>query len=86
MQINKYVHPCERVPHFIKQDELAEFSMDYTKKEHERISDYIQTFDQLITFQLCGSQDGKYSRIKRFQREYLPDGGCDDETEEQLSY
>ena len=86
MQINKYVHPCERLPHFVKTEDLDEFALDYNKKENERIKDHLVTFDQLVTQQLCGSQDGKQSRIKRFQREYLPENGCDDDTEEQLSY
>lgn len=82
MQINKYVHPCERLPHFVKTEDLDEFALDYGKKENERIREHLVTFDQLVTHQLCGSQDGKQSRIKRFQREYLPENGCDDDTEE----
>jgi len=29
MQINQYVHPCERLPHFIKQEDLADLAADY---------------------------------------------------------
>lgn len=86
MQINKYVHPCERLPHFVKAEDLAEFALEYDKKENERIKDHLQTFDELVTQTLCGSQDGLQSRIKRFQNEYLPESGCDEEREELLSY
>lgn len=40
----------------------------------------------MVTQTLCGTQDGSISRIKRFQRNYLPEQGCDNEMEEQLSY
>jgi len=43
-------------------------------------------FDELVTQTLCGSQDGKISRIKRYQADYLPEKGCDNDLEEQLSY
>ena len=49
MQINKYVHPCERLPHFVKAEDLAEFALEYEKKENERIKEHLQTFDELIT-------------------------------------
>jgi len=61
------VHPCERLPHFVKPDDLEKFAEDYTKKENERIKDHIMSFDELITQTLCGSQDGNASRIKRYQ-------------------
>ena len=35
---------------------------------------------------MCGSADGLQSRIKRFQDEYLPQSGCDDDMEEKLAY
>ena len=35
---------------------------------------------------MCGTQDGSKSRIKRYQAEYLPDRGCDNDTEEKLCY
>lgn len=49
MQINKYVHPCERLPHFVKTEDLDEFALDYGKKENERIREHLVTFDQLVT-------------------------------------
>ena len=41
MQINKYVHPCERLPHFVRQEDLNLFAEDYSKKENERIKDHL---------------------------------------------
>ena len=40
----------------------------------------------MVTQTLCGTQDGKKSRIKRYQQDYLPSKGCDGDMEEQLSY
>jgi len=80
------VHPCERLPQFIAQADLDSFEQDYVVKENERIKEHIQAFDALVTQTLCGSQDGRLSRIKRFQAEYLPASGCDNDMEEQLSY
>lgn len=59
MQVNKYVHPCERMPHFVKTEDLDELALDYEKKENVRIKDHLSTFDTLLTQTLCGSQDGK---------------------------
>ena len=86
MQINKYVHPCERLPHFVKQEDLATFALDYDKRENERIKAHLVAFDEMVTQTLCGSQDGSKSRIKRYQSDYLPTKGCDHDMEEQLSY
>jgi len=58
MQINKYVHPCERLPHFVRQDDLNLFAEDYDKKENERIKEHLVAFDDLVTKTLCGTQDG----------------------------
>jgi len=77
MQINKYVHPCERLPHYVRPEDIEVFKADYTKKENERIKDHLVAFDELLTKTLCGSQDGEISRIKRYQQNYLPEGGCD---------
>ena len=82
MQINKYVHPCERLPHFVKPEDLEDFAQDYDKKENERIKDHIMAFDELVTQTLCGSHDGNISRIKRYQQNYLPEKGCDNDMEE----
>ena len=86
MQINKYVHPCEHIPSFVKQADLDVFALDYEKKENERIAEHLKAFDELFTQTLCGSQDGSETRIKRYQRDYLPAKGCDADTEERLSY
>ena len=66
MQINKYVHPCERLPHFVKQEDMDCFAKDYAKKENERIKEHLMAFDELITRTLCGTQDGSVSRLKRY--------------------
>ena len=86
MQVNKYVHPCERLPAYIRQEDLALFAADYDKKENNRIRDYLVAFDLALTQSLCGAQDGSFSRLKRYQEQYLPDEGCDQDLEQQLSY
>jgi hypothetical protein len=65
---------------------LDAFAQDYTKRENERIKDHLKAFDEMVTQTLCGTQDGKKSRIKRYQQDYLPSKGCDGDMEEQLSY
>ena len=55
MQINKYVHPCERLPHFVQKEDLACFAQDYDKRENERIKEHLITFDEMVTQTLCGS-------------------------------
>ena len=32
MQVNKYVHPCERMPHFVKNEDMKELALDYESK------------------------------------------------------
>lgn len=86
MQVNKYVHPCERLPSFIHQEDLDEFAKDYSLKDNERIRGHIETFDSLVTQTLCGSLDGSNSRLKRYREDYLPRKGCDADKEEQLAY
>ena len=79
MQINKYVHPCERIPHFVRPEDMALFAEDYKKKENERIQEHLIAFDKLLTENLCGAQENNKTRIRRYQREYLPESGCDNE-------
>ena len=55
MQVNKYVHPCERLPAFIREEDLALFAVDYDKKENNRIKDYLKAFDLALTQSLCGA-------------------------------
>lgn len=86
MQINKYVHPCERLPPFIKQEDLKVMAQDYDLKENERIREHLISFDELFTQTLCGTQDGRITRIKRYNEQYLPEQGCDSNLEEKLSY
>ena len=42
-------------------------------------------FDELVV-QMCGTNDGSVSRLKRYKKHYLPDEGCDKEMEMNLSY
>ena len=49
MQINKFVHPCERLPSFVSKEDLDFFAEDYKKKENEPIKDHLKAFDELIT-------------------------------------
>ena len=85
MQVNKYVHPCERIPAYIQQADQDKFKEDYNKKENERIKEHLETFDQMVCQRLLGCKGG-LSRIKRFQEEYLPDEGCVGDSEEKLAY
>ena len=41
MQVNKYVHPCERLPSFIQNADQEKFKLDYEKKENERIKAHL---------------------------------------------
>ena len=63
MQVNKYVHPCERLPAFIRHEDLDLFAADYDKKENNRIRDYLVAFDLALTQSLCGAQDGSLTRL-----------------------
>lgn len=54
------------MPPFVKQEDLDVFALDYAKKENERIKTHLSMFDELVTQTLCGTQDGKMSRIKRY--------------------
>ena len=36
MHVNKYVHPCEKIPNFIKAMDLKEMQEDYGDKDNER--------------------------------------------------
>lgn len=42
MQVNKYVHPCERIPSAIKQEDMEKFEADYEIDTNERIKDYLR--------------------------------------------
>ena len=86
MQVNKYVHPCERLPGMIKPHDIEKFEADYELDSNERIKEYLRQFDEMLISKFVGAKDGGKSRIKRFKAEYLPDDGCDSEDEEQLAY
>lgn len=45
---------------------MKELALDYEKKENERIKSHLEMFDKVVLQTLCGSLDGKESRIKRF--------------------
>ena len=82
MQVNKYVHPCERFPGMLKSSDIDKFEADYDLDSNERIKDYLRQFDDILVTKFIGSKEGGKSRIKRFKTEYLPDDGCDSEDEE----
>ena len=82
MQVNKYVHPCERIPGAIKSEDVAQFEADYEIDTNERIKDYLKQFDEALISKFIGASNGEKTRIKRFKSEYLPDDGCDSEDEE----
>ena len=42
MQVNKYVHPCERIPSQIKPDDIEKFEADYEIDTNERIKEYLR--------------------------------------------
>ena len=66
MQVNRYVHPCERLPAAIKPDDLETFEADYGLDTNERIADYLRQFDGMLVTKFIGASDGAKSRIKRF--------------------
>ena len=65
MQVNKYVHPCECIPSAIEKEDMDQLTKDYEKKEYEKIQKYLVAFDDLLV-QMCGTNDGSVSRIKRY--------------------
>ena len=66
MQVNKYVHPCERFPTFLRSLDKKEFEKDYTLRENERVKEHLENFDLKIYELFFGNPDGSNSRIKRF--------------------
>ena len=58
MQVNKYVHPCERFPTFIKPKDRRDFEQDYKVRENERIKDYLEVLDRKIYELFFGNLDG----------------------------
>lgn len=86
MQVNKYVHPCERIPSTIKPDDIELFEADYELDSNERVKEYLRQFDEILVNKFIGATNGDKSRIKRFKTDYLPEDGCDSEDEEQLAY
>lgn len=48
MQVNKYVHPCERFPQFLKAPDRREFEKDYKIPNNERIKEHIESFDHKV--------------------------------------
>ena len=86
MHVNKYVHPCERIPNFIKASDLKLLQEDYEKDENERFHEQLIELDKAFIELLFGGSRGKHSRVKRFQTDYLPDEGYDSETENDLAY
>ena len=65
MQVNKYVHPCERFPQFIKKNDQQEFEKDYSLRNNERIRPFIEKFDKKLLELFFGNAGGK-SRIHRY--------------------
>jgi hypothetical protein len=47
-----------------------------------RVRDFMEDFDNNLLDSFVGL---KTSRVKRFQANYLPEGGCDSDEEEDLS-
>jgi hypothetical protein len=56
--VNKYVHPCERFPTFIKPKDRRDFEQDYKVRENERIKDYLEVLDRKIYELFFGNLDG----------------------------
>ena len=81
MQVNKYVHPAEKIPTYLDQEVFDLFAEDYASRDNERIKDYLIEFDDLVFGLLTGGRDSTKSRLKRFQESYLPADGYDSEEE-----
>ena len=86
MHVNKYVHPCEKIPNFIKAMDLKEMQEDYQDKDNERFHHSLVQLDKAFIELLFGGSKGKHSRVRRFQSDYLPEDGYDSETENELAY
>lgn len=71
MQVNKYVHPCERFPPFLKDTDRVQFEKDCSLHSNERISSYLQTFDAKLSEMFFGRADGTHTRIGRYESVYL---------------
>lgn len=63
MQVNKFVHPCERVPAQLKATDQAEFAKDYQLKENARVRHYLVQFDTRVHELFFGSVDGTQNRL-----------------------
>lgn len=48
MQVNRYVHPCEKIPDFLKAEDLETFAIDYSTRENERIKGFLTAFDEML--------------------------------------
>ena len=66
MHVNKFIHPCEKIPNFIKAADLKSLGADYDVKELEGVRDDLIFLDKRIIELLFGGSKGKHSRIKRF--------------------
>lgn len=95
MQVNKYVHPCERFPTFIKLKDRKDLESDYKIRENERIKDNLELLDRKIYELFFGNLDGSQSRLKRYKQNYLEhhmqhsglnEDDVDSEQEEELAY
>jgi hypothetical protein len=86
MHVNKYVHPSEKIPNLIKPVDLKTFSEDYSRDDSGKIRQMLIEFDKNIIELLFGGSKGKHSRVRRFQRDYLPEDGYDSEEENDLAY
>jgi hypothetical protein len=86
MHVNKFVHPCEKIPNVIKAAELKEFSEEYRLDENKDIADALINIDKTIIELLFGGSKGKHSRVRRFQTDYLPAEGYESEDEEEFAY
>ena len=66
MHVNKFIHPCEKIPNFIKATDLKEFSLEYDLKENKGIADALISLDKNLIELLFGGAKGKHSRVRRF--------------------
>jgi len=66
MHVNKFIHPCEKIPNFIKVQDLKGFSLEYEQKENKGIADSLITLDKNLIELLFGGSKGKHSRVRRF--------------------
>ena len=52
------MHPSERIPHYLQEEDFKMFEEDYELRDNERIKEHLIAFDDLIFTLLIGGKNG----------------------------